>query len=155
LRLHYSEQHSRYLNTNTPNPGQAQNAGVVLGGDGGIAWDQWCSAPSDAYATKVRFYIVPQSYVMTWPEYQVEGGGLPADLTNSAVASLECFRSPGNPVTCTSNGGWQAVPAGNAATLQLYVPPMGNTDDPVNGQVANLPNAAGYKAVLYGAWREW
>lgn len=142
-------QHSRYLNTNVPNPGQAQNAGVVLAGDGGFMWDQWCSGAGDANAVKVRFYVVPQNFDMSWPGYFIEGGAIPGNLMAAAVAAVECFRAPGQQVTCTSGGGWQAKPPGVNPAMTMNVPPLGNGEDPITGQVYNLPNAGGYKVALY------
>jgi hypothetical protein len=67
----WDKMHSRFLNLGVSDPGDAQGAGIPIASNGTWYWDDWASSPNDNVANLMRFFVVPTSFVTTWPQYQV------------------------------------------------------------------------------------
>jgi len=144
IDLWWDKSHSRYLNLGVPNPGQAQNAGVVLASDFTFNWDNWASAPAqDGVARAFRFFVMPQSFDMTWPNYQIEGIPIPGDVLAAAIAEGFAVRSGAqlSPVLAQPAGGAPAAsPAAAAAT------PASGAATPASGDGAAAAGGSGSSA---------
>jgi hypothetical protein len=104
-----------------PNPGEAQNAAVVLRADWTFTLADWSADPRDAYSPLWRAHLVPASYNMRWvalngrcvvpvhhvlpppprlacrrwPAYEIEGIPMRGDLVAATVAWVEVQRGGG------------------------------------------------------------
>lgn len=59
-------------------------------------WHQ-CPLPSADYGVPIfKVYILPQSYDLTWPHYQVDNAQVPPQLVNAAVAWVSVNRHTGD-----------------------------------------------------------
>jgi len=96
------------------NPGELQNAAVVIKNDWSFTLQGYAASPYDATSDLWRAYLVPASYDMKWPEYQIEGVPMPGGAGSPAGVAL-CFedvtkakgRIAGGPL----NGGNAPAPA--------------------------------------------
>lgn len=72
-----------------PNPGPVQNAAVVIQPDWSFSLFNYVASPYDLTSPLWRSYVVPSSYDMSWPHYQIEGipigGQFNAALTSNQV----------------------------------------------------------------------
>ena len=79
------------------NPGVDQNAGIPMNADWSYGpWTPWCNpgaVAEDSTAQFMRVYLLPQSFDLSWPDYQIEGMPIPGDVLDAAVASLEVDRT--------------------------------------------------------------
>ena len=123
------------------------------------------SAPSDANAALMRFIVLPASFDLTWPDYQIEGGGIPQYVLNAGVEEGSVNRVTGQPLNnVLPNGNNQGGPPPppppppqqqqppaqtGAGTIALTAFPSNGGLGPVSGVVSGLQNPKGYEVVMY------
>ena len=60
--------------------------GVPVRSDGTFAIKSWVVDPHDLTVANMGIWIVPKSFDISWDAYQVEGGPLPDEVKQAAVA---------------------------------------------------------------------
>jgi len=98
------------------NPGELQNAAVVIQSDWSFTLKGYAASPYDATSNLWRAYLVPASFDMKWPEYQIEGVPMPAFLPAAALCFEDVTKSGGRVAGGPLNGGGAAPPAAPAAS---------------------------------------
>lgn len=97
------------------NPGELQNAAVVIQSDWSFTLKGYAASPYDATSDLWRAYLVPASFNMRWPEYQIEGIPMPADPAGVALCYEDVTKSGGRVGGGPLNGG-AAPPTAPAAS---------------------------------------
>lgn len=96
------------------NPGELQNAAVVIQSDWSFTLKGYAASPNDAFSNLWRAYLVPASFDMKWPEYQIEGIPMPANPAGVALCYEDVTKSAGRVAGGPLNGG--AAPGAPAAS---------------------------------------
>ena len=65
----------------------------------------------------MRAYVIPQSYDLYWPDYQVEGAYIPQTLIDASIASTQVDRTNGG--TVNQNGSVPPSPANTPGASPL------------------------------------
>jgi hypothetical protein len=101
---------------------------IPIGSDGTFSIETWVNDPHDLTVSYIGIWAVPASFDTTGPNYSVEGGPIPEEVTESAVASQ--------------------IKGRKEAPQIDFVPPALNTSDPVVGKVTGTDTPTDYKVVL-------
>jgi hypothetical protein len=91
--VYWDKMHNMYITTHPDDPGHAQGAGIPV--DERWTWElhHWGSSPYDNTVPIFRALLLPDWFVTTWPEYQVEGIPVPDHLHHAAIAWIELQRN--------------------------------------------------------------
>jgi len=96
----WDKSHGPYRNKQLADPGydagDAQNAGVVLQADFTWKLENYQASPNDATSDLWIAFVVPQSYDMSYPAYQIEGVAIRADLQAASIAWTLVSKTRGN-----------------------------------------------------------
>lgn len=92
------------------NPGELQNAAVVIQSDWSFTLKGYAASPYDATSNLWRAYLVPASFNMKWPDYQIEGIPMPDFLPAAALCFEDVTKSGGRVAGGPMNGGGAAPP---------------------------------------------
>jgi hypothetical protein len=93
----WDKTHNQYLASGVADPGSAQNAAIVISPSGSWSISNWVTldpvaAKSDAVAPIVKFFLLPITFDVSWPNYSIESIQIPGNVINAAVTSLTLNR---------------------------------------------------------------
>jgi hypothetical protein len=91
----HSPYFEHYLRDPSYDAGDAQNAAVVIQSDWTWTIQGYQASPNDATSDLWVAMVVPASFDMKWPDYQIEGTQIRGDLVAAALCYVEMSKTRG------------------------------------------------------------
>jgi len=154
----WDKSHGPYRNHQLADPGydagDAQNAGVVVKADWTFTLQGYQASPNDATSDLWIGFVVPSTYDMSYPNYQIEGVAIRGDLQAASLAWTLVSKTKGTEGSGT--GSFPGVPGGAAAPAAspaaapaaspAAAPAASVAADPAASPAAAAPSAAALPA---------